>query len=187
MFSHTSGAYLYDEEGLLGPTAPQAEGDDAWPPSSRSARTAPGKFRFHLKAPNGEIIAASQGNESKASAEKGIEAIKTHSITANVEDGRSLRSRDRRALGLGFRIPADEVLWPVGRGPSVGGLADSSGKRSPREIRTMLRPVEYLGRIWGSGDLGDYISRIGETSSRREPQLLRSAYPIGHVGHEPLI
>jgi uncharacterized protein YegP (UPF0339 family) len=37
-----------------------------------------GKFRFHLKAPNGEIIAASQGYESKANAEKGIEAVKTH-------------------------------------------------------------------------------------------------------------
>ena len=41
-----------------------------------------GKFRFHLKAPNGEIIAASQGYETKASAEKGIEAIKTHASTA---------------------------------------------------------------------------------------------------------
>jgi uncharacterized protein YegP (UPF0339 family) len=29
-----------------------------------------GKFRFHLKAPNGEIIAASQGYATKASAEK---------------------------------------------------------------------------------------------------------------------
>jgi uncharacterized protein len=31
-----------------------------------------GKFRFHLKAPNGEIIAASQGYETKASAEKAL-------------------------------------------------------------------------------------------------------------------
>jgi hypothetical protein len=31
-----------------------------------------GKFRFHLKAPNGEIIAASQGYETKASAEKDL-------------------------------------------------------------------------------------------------------------------
>jgi uncharacterized protein len=45
-----------------------------------------GKFRFHLKAPNREIIAASQGYATKASAEKGIEAIKTHAITAKVED-----------------------------------------------------------------------------------------------------
>jgi len=36
--------------------------------------------------PNGEIIAASQGYESKASAEKGIEAIKTHAPGAAVED-----------------------------------------------------------------------------------------------------
>ena len=45
-----------------------------------------GKFRFHLKAPNGEIIAASQSYETKASAEKGIQAIKTHAGGANVED-----------------------------------------------------------------------------------------------------
>jgi uncharacterized protein len=45
-----------------------------------------GKDRFHLKAPNGEIIAASQGYESKANAEKGIEAIKTHASSATVED-----------------------------------------------------------------------------------------------------
>jgi uncharacterized protein YegP (UPF0339 family) len=45
-----------------------------------------GKFRFHLKAPNGEIIAASQGYETRASAEKGIEAIKTHAPGAKVED-----------------------------------------------------------------------------------------------------
>jgi uncharacterized protein YegP (UPF0339 family) len=45
-----------------------------------------GKFRFHLKAPNGEIIAASQGYETKASAEQGIEAIKTHAPGAAVVD-----------------------------------------------------------------------------------------------------
>jgi uncharacterized protein len=45
-----------------------------------------GKFRFHLKAPNGEIIAASQAYETKANAEKGIEAIKTHAPGAAVED-----------------------------------------------------------------------------------------------------
>jgi uncharacterized protein len=48
-----------------------------------------GKFRFHLKAPNGEIIAASQGYEAKANAEKGIEAIKAPAPGAAV--GRPLR------------------------------------------------------------------------------------------------
>jgi uncharacterized protein YegP (UPF0339 family) len=45
-----------------------------------------GKVRFHLKAPNGEVIAASQGYETKANAEKGIEAIKTHAAGAKIED-----------------------------------------------------------------------------------------------------
>ena len=45
-----------------------------------------GKFRFHLKAPNGEIIAAGQGYETKANAEKGIEAIKTQASGATVVD-----------------------------------------------------------------------------------------------------
>jgi uncharacterized protein len=51
-----------------------------------------GKFRFHLKAPNGEIIAASQGYETKASAEKGIEAIKTYAPNAKVEDHTEAKS-----------------------------------------------------------------------------------------------
>lgn len=45
-----------------------------------------GKFRFHLKAPNGEIVAVSHGCETKASVEKGIDAIKTHAPSAKVED-----------------------------------------------------------------------------------------------------
>lgn len=47
-----------------------------------------GKFRFHLKAANGngEIIAASQGYETKANAEKGIESVKTNAPSATVVD-----------------------------------------------------------------------------------------------------
>ena len=41
-----------------------------------------GTFRFHHKAPNGEIVAASQGFESTANAEKGIEVINTHARDA---------------------------------------------------------------------------------------------------------
>lgn len=35
-----------------------------------------GKFRFRLKASNGQIVAASQSYESKASALNGIESVK---------------------------------------------------------------------------------------------------------------
>ena len=45
-----------------------------------------GKYRWHLKAANGEIIAASQGYDTKASAEKGIESVKTNAPSAKVVD-----------------------------------------------------------------------------------------------------
>lgn len=45
-----------------------------------------GKFRFHLKAANGEIIAASQGYDTKAGAEKGVESVKTNAAGAKVID-----------------------------------------------------------------------------------------------------
>jgi uncharacterized protein YegP (UPF0339 family) len=45
-----------------------------------------GKFRFYLKTANGEIIAASQGYETKESAHKGIESVKTSAPAAKVVD-----------------------------------------------------------------------------------------------------
>lgn len=44
-----------------------------------------GKFRFHLKAANGEIIAASQGYTSKAAAQNGIASIKDNAASAPTE------------------------------------------------------------------------------------------------------
>ncbi len=43
-----------------------------------------GKFRFHLKTANGEIVAASQSYQTKSSAEKGIESIKSSAQDAKV-------------------------------------------------------------------------------------------------------
>ncbi|RYF49721.1 MAG: DUF1508 domain-containing protein [Comamonadaceae bacterium] len=49
-------------------------------------KDAAGKFRFHLKAANGEIIAASQGYTSKAAAQTGIASIKDNAASALTED-----------------------------------------------------------------------------------------------------
>ncbi len=43
-----------------------------------------GKYRFRLKAPNGQIIASSEGYNSKASAKNGIESIKKNAAKADV-------------------------------------------------------------------------------------------------------
>ncbi len=45
-----------------------------------------GKYRFRLKASNGEIIAMGQGYSSKASCMSGIESVKKTAASANVEE-----------------------------------------------------------------------------------------------------
>jgi uncharacterized protein len=45
-----------------------------------------GKFRFRLKAANGEIIATSEAYESKASAKNGIESVQKNAPGAMVVD-----------------------------------------------------------------------------------------------------
>ena len=47
---------------------------------------APDRFRFHLKAANGQIIAVSQSYLSKQSAENGIESMKTNAPKAKIID-----------------------------------------------------------------------------------------------------
>lgn len=47
---------------------------------------ADGQYYFHLKAENGQIIAASQGYTSKQSAQNGIDAIKRLALPAQVID-----------------------------------------------------------------------------------------------------
>jgi uncharacterized protein YegP (UPF0339 family) len=41
-----------------------------------------GKYRFRLKASNGQVVEASQAYESKASAINGIESVKNSSVDA---------------------------------------------------------------------------------------------------------
>lgn len=43
-----------------------------------------GKFRFHLKASNGEIVAASQGYTTKESCKVGISSVKNNAPKADV-------------------------------------------------------------------------------------------------------
>ncbi len=47
---------------------------------------ASGKYRFRLKAGNGQVIAQGQAYESKASALNGIESIKKNAADAPIED-----------------------------------------------------------------------------------------------------
>ena len=43
-----------------------------------------GEYYFRLKAPNGEVIADSEGYRSKAGARNGIDAVKKYAASAEV-------------------------------------------------------------------------------------------------------
>ena len=43
-----------------------------------------GEYRFHLKASNGEIIAASEGYTTKANCKNGIESVKKNAPSAEI-------------------------------------------------------------------------------------------------------
>jgi uncharacterized protein YegP (UPF0339 family) len=45
-----------------------------------------GKYRFRLKAGNGEVIAVGEAYETKASAKNGIESVKKNAASAEVVD-----------------------------------------------------------------------------------------------------
>ncbi len=45
-----------------------------------------GEYRFRLKAPNGEIIAVSEGYTRKENALKGVEAVKKYAPEAEVKE-----------------------------------------------------------------------------------------------------
>jgi uncharacterized protein len=68
------------------PPAIPARRDNAMAAKFELYKDAAGRFRFRLKAANGEIIASSEAYNSKASAQNGIESVKTNAPTASVED-----------------------------------------------------------------------------------------------------
>jgi uncharacterized protein YegP (UPF0339 family) len=47
-----------------------------------------GKFRFRLKAPNGEIIAVGEGYNSKEACVSGIESVKKNAPTAKIVEAK---------------------------------------------------------------------------------------------------
>jgi uncharacterized protein len=49
-------------------------------------KDAAGKFRFRLKASNGQVIATGEAYESRASAVKGIDSVRNNAGAATLDD-----------------------------------------------------------------------------------------------------
>jgi uncharacterized protein len=71
--------------GCLGSSLTRSRGND-FAGTFELYKDARGEYRFHLKAPNGEIIASSESYKSKAAAEVGINSVRTAARGATVVD-----------------------------------------------------------------------------------------------------
>jgi len=56
------------------------------PPQFEIYKDRVGEYRFRLRAPNGEIVAVSEGYETKAGCENGVSAVKEYAPTAIIQD-----------------------------------------------------------------------------------------------------
>ena len=79
--AHASDALC--EPRALGVMVEEADVRGAW---YEIFKDAAGKFRFRLKAANGEIIAASEAYESRTGCENGIASVTRNAAIANIRD-----------------------------------------------------------------------------------------------------
>jgi uncharacterized protein YegP (UPF0339 family) len=77
------------------------------------------QYRFHLKASNGEVIAASQAYENKAACIKGIKAIQKNAPTAAIIDPEEAAKKATKAV-------------PAKRGGKAAASAAEDGEKKPR-------------------------------------------------------
>lgn len=80
------------------------------------------KFRFRLVAPNGEIIAASEAYESKASCLNGIKSIQKNAPIAKIED-------DTAAKKPAAKEPAAKA--PAAKAPAKKAAAKKAAAKKP--------------------------------------------------------
>jgi uncharacterized protein YegP (UPF0339 family) len=77
------------------------------------------QYRFHLKASNGEIIAASQAYENKAVCLKGIKAIQKNAPAAQIIDPEEAAKKAAKAV-------------PAKRGAKTAASSAAAGEKKPR-------------------------------------------------------
>jgi len=87
------------------------------------------KFRFRLLAPNGEIIAASEAYESKASCLNGVKSIKKNAPIAAVVDETVKKAPEKKAVA---KKPAAKK--PAAKKPAV--------KKPAAKKPAVKKPVE---------------------------------------------
>jgi len=99
----------------------RAEGDRCgWQIRALQEEEAAGKYRFRLKAGNGEFIAVGEAYESKGGAENGIESVRRNAPEAGTRRPNGVAD-DRGCLGAHRRLQPVRVAAPVSARPHRGG------------------------------------------------------------------
>src|SRR4029078_1867268 len=88
-----------------------------------------GKFRFRLKASNGQVVATGEAYETKAAAKKGCESVLRAATGAPIEEVESETRGVRRSL---LDCVAEERCPHVLRSDLHGARADRGVRRDPR-------------------------------------------------------
>jgi uncharacterized protein YegP (UPF0339 family) len=83
------------------------------------------EWRFHLKAPNGEIIAVSEGYSSKTNAKKGVDAVRRYAGMAPLFEGDE--EIDRPIIREEAPKTSAAKVKPSGEAPAEGPPSGSRG------------------------------------------------------------
>ena len=135
-----------------------------------------GRYRFHLKAANGESIAGGQGCKTKVGAEKGIEAVKTTASAAKVVDLTEREPANNSCASSFAHAHQQGVL------AAIICCSELSAGDSSRDVKAPKRIVEPRFDSWESS--GEYatlhrldrevrvdVARIFPSKAKRKDEL----------------
>jgi uncharacterized protein YegP (UPF0339 family) len=146
-----------------------------------------GKFRFHLKAANGAIIATSQSYVSKESAQKGIEAFKANAPVAKVVDlteQEGMQAGYRVGRSGGRNISGDEIRGeeiPSGTASDVRKGRKGLPQLTDEQRAAALQMAGAARRARGAG-LADRLKPGGASVGQADPKLGPGIGPGGGAG-----
>ena len=141
--------------------------------SSSCSRTRAGKFRFRLKAGNGEIIASSEAYESKAAAQKGIKSVRTNTSAGRIDDP---------SLNLRVHVPDAGHARCDDRPTTCDPVQAAPGSCT---ITRMIRTPDQRLRVFVSSTLKELADERAAVAAVSHLRLVPVMFELGARPHPP--
>ncbi len=123
-----------------------------------------GEYRFHLRAPNGEIIGASQGYNQKSGCLHGIESVRMNAVDAELVD---LTEGGKAGEAMAAKPSAS---------PSSTGASGGASKRGAGAIKAAAAGVG------ASAGASATASRVSAVSSHKKMSTIDTIWGLIGVG-----